>query len=65
MEAFKKFSYPFNSSYYLIINVAAGGIYDDYWIDKAAFCSDEQCSNKLVPDSGRFLIDWIEYQQID
>ena len=65
MEAFKKFSYPFNSSYYLIINVAAGGIYDDYWVDKAAFCSDEQCSNKLAPDSGRFLIDWIEYQQID
>ena len=65
MESFKEFGYPFNSSYYLIINVAAGGIYDDYLIDKNAFCNDKNCSNQTYPNKKRFLIDWIEYQKLD
>ena len=65
MESFEKFGYPFNSSYYLIINVAAGGIYDDHWIDKKAFCNDKNCSNQADPDKKRFLIDWIEYQELN
>jgi beta-glucanase (GH16 family) len=65
MPIFKKFGYPFNSAYYLIVNVAAGGIYDDYWVDKAAFCNSKECTNKADPDNGRFIIDWIEYQKLD
>ena len=65
MESFKEFGYPFNSSYHLIINVAAGGIYDDYWVDKSAFCNDKNCSNQAYPNKKRFLIDWIEYQKLN
>ena len=54
-----------NSSYHLIINVAAGGKYDDYWVDKSAFCNDKNCSNQAYPNKKRFLIDWIEYQRLD
>jgi len=63
LEAFNKFGYPFNSSYYLIINTAVGGIYDNYYADSSAFCMDEDCSNKEIPDNARFLIDWIEYSK--
>ena len=48
----------------MIINVAIGGKYDDYWIDKSAFCVDKVCSNKENPDDHRFLIDWIEYEKL-
>ena len=61
---FIKYSYPFNRSYYMIINVAVGGKYDDYWIDKSAFCIDKDCSNKENPDDHRLLIDWIEYEKL-
>lgn len=64
LDAFNKFGYPFNSSYYLIINVAVGGIYDDYYVDSTAFCIDEVCSNKKTPDNSRLLIDWIEYSKL-
>jgi beta-glucanase (GH16 family) len=64
LEAFNKFGYPFNSSYYLIINTAVGGIYDGYNVDSNAFCIDEECSNKEIPDNARFLIDWIEYSKL-
>ena len=59
---FKKFSYPFNSTYYMIINVAVGGIYDDYWVDYDAFCKNRLCTNKENPDQQRFIVDWIEYE---
>ena len=61
---FKKYAYPFNRSYYMIINVAVGGKYDDYWVDKSAFCVDKHCSNKQNPDDHRLLIDWIEYEKL-
>jgi len=64
LEIFNKFGYPFNSSYYLIINTAVGGIYDDYYVDSTAFCIDEVCSNKKTPDNSRLLIDWIEYSKL-
>ena len=50
--------------YYMILNVAVGGKYDDYWVDFDAFCNDEECSNKEDPDSHRFIIDWIEYERL-
>ena len=61
---FKKYAYPFNRSYYMIINVAVGGKYDDYWVDKSALCVDKDCSNKQNPDDHRLLIDWIEYEKL-
>ena len=64
MDIFKKFGYPFNSSFYLIINVAVGGIYDNYLVDEGAFCKNSSCSNKTDPDRSRFLIDWIEYESL-
>ena len=62
---FVKYPYPFNRKYYMIINVAVGGKYDDYLLDKKAFCINEDCSNKENPDDHRFLIDWIEYEQLE
>ena len=64
-EAFGEFSYPFDRDYYLIINVAVGGKYDDYKIDRTAFCLNSKCSNKDKPDDHRFLIDWIEYARLE
>jgi len=61
---FQKHKYPFNRDYYMILNVAVGGKYDDYWVDFDAFCSDRACSNKENPDSHRFIIDWIEYERL-
>ena len=61
---FKKYEYPFNRTYYMILNVAVGGKYDDYLIDKNAFCNNKECSNKEIPDKHRFLIDWIEYKEL-
>ena len=48
----------------MILNVAVGGKYDDYWVDGGAFCTDAPCSNKSDPDDHRFLIDWIEYRKL-
>ena len=63
-KAFEKYGYPFNNKYYLIINVAVGGKYDDYKNDRSAFCRNRECSNKVNPDQHRFIIDWIEYERI-
>ena len=41
-QEFYKYKYPFNRAYYMIINVAVGGKYDDFWVDKNAFCSNEE-----------------------
>ncbi len=49
----------------MILNVAAGGIYDNYWIDKGTFCNDKECSNMKNPDNHRLLVDWIEYEKLD
>ena len=62
---FKKYEYPFNREYYMILNVAVGGKYDDYLVDVDAFCSDIECSNKVNPDKHRFIIDWIEYEKLE
>jgi len=62
---FKEFGFPFNSSFYLIINVAVGGIYDQSRVDSKAFCMDKFCSNKSDPDHARFIVDWIEYSNIE
>ncbi len=64
-DFFSKYGYPFNRNYYMILNVAAGGIYDDYWIDKGTFCNDKECSNMKNPDNHRLLVDWIEYEKLD
>ena len=61
---FKKYDFPFNREYYMILNVAVGGKYDDYLTDKNAFCNNKECSNKEFPDKHRFLIDWIEYKKL-
>jgi beta-glucanase (GH16 family) len=61
---FTNYVYPFNRKYYMIVNVAVGGKYDDYWVDSKAFCNDNACSNKENPDNHRFLIDWIEYENL-
>ena len=61
---FEKYKYPFNRSFYMIINVAVGGKYDDYRVDESAFCNNAACSNKDSPDMHRFLIDWIEYREL-
>ncbi|MDC0186294.1 glycoside hydrolase family 16 protein [Gammaproteobacteria bacterium] len=64
-EDFNKYEYPFGSVYYLIVNVAVGGKYDNYKIDQQAFCKNKQCTNKDNPDQHRLLIDWIEYARIN
>ena len=61
---FEKYEFPFNRSFYMILNVAVGGKYDDYWVDESAFCNNAACSNKDLPDMHRFLIDWIEYREL-
>ncbi len=61
---FKKYNYPFNREFYMILNVAVGGKYDDYWVDYDAFCQDKECTNKSNPDKHRFIVDWIEYQKL-
>ena len=60
-----KYQYPFNEKFYLIINLAIGGLFDDNKLDPSALCSDKECSNHDNPDSRRFLIDWIEYAHLD
>lgn len=64
-ESFSQYGYPFRRIFYLIVNVAVGGKYDEYKIDKQAFCKNKNCSNKKYPDQHRLLIDWIEYAKID
>ncbi|MAV23833.1 MAG: hypothetical protein CBE38_02245 [Gammaproteobacteria bacterium TMED278] len=57
-----QYSYPFNNQFYLILNVAVGGHFDNYALESDHFCIDAQCSNYPDnPDKKRLLIDWIEY----
>ena len=57
--------YPFNDSFYLLLNVASGGDYDTFGVDTNMYCHDEECSNLADPDRGRLIIDYIEYKSID
>ena len=57
--------YPFNESFYLLLNVASGGDYDTFGVDTNMYCHDEECSNLVDPDRGRLIIDYIEYKSID
>ena len=57
--------YPFNESFYLLLNVASGGDYDTFGVDTNMYCHDEECSNLADPDRGRLIIDYIEYKSID
>lgn len=57
--------YPFNESFYLLLNVASGGDYDTFGVDTNMYCHDKECSNLSDPDRGRLIIDYIEYKSID
>jgi len=57
--------YPFNESFYLLLNVASGGDYDTFGVDTNMYCHDQECSNLSDPDRGRLIIDYIEYKSID
>ena len=57
--------YPFNESFYLLLNVASGGDYDTFGVDTNMYCHDKECSNLSDPDRGRLVIDYIEYKSID
>ena len=57
--------YPFNESFYLLLNVASGGDYDTFGVDTNMYCHDEECSNLADPNRGRLIIDYIEYKSID
>ena len=60
-----QYDYPFNREYYLILNVAVGGNFDNGRVRTEDFCSDSICSNHEDPDTKRFQIDWIEYENIN
>ena len=62
---FNNANYPFNSQFYLLLNVASGGNFDSNQIDSTKFCSNQKCSNLSDPDKGRLLIDYIEIKSID
>ena len=62
---FNNANYPFNSQFYLLLNVASGGNFDSNQIDPTKFCNNEQCTNLSEPDKGRLLIDYIEIKSID
>ncbi len=57
--------YPFNESFYLLLNVASGGDYDTFGVDTNMYCHNKECSNLTDPDRGRLIIDYIEYKSID
>jgi len=56
--------WPFNESFYLIMNVAVGGDLGGF-IDDSKYCQDAECSNLPDPDRGRLLIDYIEVKSIN
>jgi hypothetical protein len=62
--AFNSEYWPFNESFYLILNVASGGNAGGT-PDISRFCQDEKCSNLQDKDRGRMLIDYIEIKSID
>lgn len=57
--------WPFNESFYLIMNVAIGGDFDSGRLDSSAMCGNEQCTNLSNPSNGRLEIDYIEVKSID
>tara|TARA_B100001113_G_scaffold49442_1_gene35791 strand:+ start:195 stop:1472 length:1278 start_codon:yes stop_codon:yes gene_type:complete len=62
---FTNANYPFNETFYLILNVASGGNFDSNNIDSSKYCIDVACSNLSDPDKGRLLIDYIEIKSIN
>ena len=56
--------WPFNESFYLIMNLAVGGTSGGD-ININAYCQDIECSNLSEPDKGRLLIDYIEVKSIN
>jgi len=64
-KGISNFNYPFNETFYLIINLAIGGEFDNNLIDPSAMCFNKECSNHDDPNSRRFIIDWIEYAKLD
>ena len=56
--------WPFNNNFYLILNVASGGLSGGD-PDTSRYCQDIECSNLDNKDSGRLLIDYIEVKPID
>ena len=56
--------WPFNESFYLIMNLAVGGT-NGGDININAYCQDIECSNLSKPDKGRLLIDYIEVKSIN
>jgi hypothetical protein len=56
--------WPFNNDFYLILNVASGGLSGGD-PDTSRYCQDIECSNLDNKDSGRLLIDYIEVKSID
>lgn len=64
-KGIRSFNYPFNETFYLIINLAIGGEFDNNLIDPSAMCFNKECSNHDDPNSRRFIIDWIEYAKLD
>ena len=61
-----QYAYPFNNNFYLILNVAVGGDFDNGRIESSEICNDSLCSNFIDnPDDKRLLIDWIEYERLN
>ena len=61
-----QYSYPFNNNFYLILNVAVGGDFDNGRIESSEICNNSLCSNFIDnPDDKRLLIDWIEYERLN
>ena len=60
-----QYDYPFNISFYMILNVAVGGHFDIYALASSHFCVDAACPHfSDNPDKKRMSIDWIEYLPI-
>lgn len=56
--------WPFNESFYLIINLAVAGT-NGGEPNNNKYCQDIECSNLSEPDKGRLLIDYIEVKSIN
>ena len=63
-QAFASYTYPFNDSFYLIFNVAAGGNAGGS-PDTSAYCHNINCSNLSDPGKGQLQIDFIESKPIN